>query len=172
MALAERVEGAVIEDHAADDVDRAGLLDALFDIARGNFVVDGIVRLAEHRLLAHRDEQNVDDRQADRHGGEAIGIAHEARAAAGRPGLQFIQYGAFVVAVALFSFLARAVNGLLPCFAASVGQRLRLKRTNHIALHAAAAVFHPPEEARPGAGFVITLQSCHRAHLLLSRGFS
>ena len=47
MGLAQCVEGPVVQDHARNDVHRAGLLQALLDIALRHLVVGRVLRMAE-----------------------------------------------------------------------------------------------------------------------------
>ena len=57
MRLAQRVKGAIVQYDARDQVHRAGLKDALGNVALHHLVLRGGPRLAEGRKIHHRIEQ-------------------------------------------------------------------------------------------------------------------
>ena len=65
VRLSQRVERAVIKDHAGHGVDRSRLRDAVLEIALGNLVVRRVVRVAEGRQIDHCGQQKADDRRAE-----------------------------------------------------------------------------------------------------------
>ena len=73
--FAQRIKRAVIQNHAGDDVHRAGLLQTLFDVAGGNLVVDRVIRAAEAGQVRHREHQQRDHRHADEHAQHAVHAA-------------------------------------------------------------------------------------------------
>ena len=87
VGFAQGVEGTVVQDHTGDDVDCAGLLHALFDVAGGDLVVGGIVGGAVGRELRCGGDQQHDDAHADDHGGNAIHPGGNALALIGGPGM-------------------------------------------------------------------------------------
>ena len=75
--LAQRIKRTVIQNHARDDVHRAGLLQAVFDVARGNLVVDRVIGVAEGRQRRDGVEQQRDHRHADAHAQQVVHRARE-----------------------------------------------------------------------------------------------
>ena len=85
VRFAQSVKCAVVQNHARNDVDRAGFLHALLDIALADFVVDRVVGIAERRQVAGRLQQHPDDGKAHNHRQQTVQPRQQLLAARVRP---------------------------------------------------------------------------------------
>ena len=84
----EGIKGAVIQNHAGHEVDRAGFLNALFNVTLGNLIVVGIIRRAKGRQLNHGAHQEGHHAQKHHHGRRAVGHLESPGAAGHAPLVQ------------------------------------------------------------------------------------
>ena len=151
----EGIKGAVVQNHAGHKVDGAGFLDALFNVALGNFIIIGIVRLAEGGQGHHGAHQEEDDEAQNQHRREAVQPVDELDALVQRPfvnarivGPLLLHQGGSMVVGALFR---AGVD-----FAARLMRRGLVHALFDFAIQHAVIASFPVDEALPqrGAGII------------------
>ena len=153
--FAEGIEGAVVQNHAGHKVDGAGLLDALFDVALRNFIIIGIVRLAEGGQGHHRTHEEEDDEAQNQHRREAIEPVDELDPPMARP----FMHARVVGALLLHQRGAMVVGALFRAgvdFAARLMRRGLVHALFDFAIQHAVIASFPVDEALPqrGAGII------------------
>ena len=153
--FAEGIEGTVVQNHAGHKVDGAGFLDALFDVALRNFIIIGIVRLAEGGQGHHGAHQEEDDEAQNQHRREAVQPVDELDALVQRPfvnarivGPLLLHQGGSMVVGALFR---AGVD-----FAARLLRRGLVHALFNLAVQHALVAGFPVDKALPqrGAGII------------------
>ena len=155
--FAQRIKRAVIQNHAGHDVDRARLLQALFDVAGGNLVVDRMIRAAEAGQIHHREHQQRNHRHADEHAQRAI---HAARNPAHVAAVPLVQTGGDFLFLLPLALQAHAAGDIL---FGLVRLGRGLLRAHHVALQ--RVVFKVDDFGRAALELCKPFRRCHCPHL-------
>ena len=159
--FAQRIKRAVIQNHAGDDVDSARFLQALFDVAGGNLVVDRVIRAAKAGQIHHREHQQRDHRHADEHAQHAVHAAGNLAHVAAVPLAQARGDFLFLLPLALHADAAGDILFGLARFGRG------FLRTHHVALQ--RVVFKVDDFGRAALELRKPFRRCHCPHLRFAR---